>query len=138
MSSDARWIGSDDPTTAPFWEGTRSGVLLIQRCRDCGRHQFYPRPFCLSCASDSVEWIQAAGTGTVYSRTTVHRAPPGATVDAPFVVAIVELDEGPRMLTALAGGPSRIGDRVTVRWRTRAEGPPVPVFAPLAESGCPG
>ena len=61
-----------DPTTAPFWAAAERRELLIQRCTDCGAHQFYPRPFCLSCNGQSLEWVQAAGTGTVHARTTVH------------------------------------------------------------------
>jgi hypothetical protein len=118
-----------DPLTAPFWEAAARGVLVVQRCRVCGRHQFYPRPYCLACQSDEVAWVAASGRGTVYSMTTVHMEiapefPP------PYVVAIVELDEGPRLLTNIVGGPCRIGDRVRVTWRERDGAPPLPLFRP--------
>jgi hypothetical protein len=118
-----------DPLTAPFWEAAARGVLVVQRCRVCGHHQFYPRPYCLACQSDDVTWVAASGRGTVYSMTTVHMevAPEFA---PPYVVAIVELDEGPRLLTNVVGGPGRIGDRVRVAWREREGAPPLPVFTP--------
>lgn len=125
MTEGAPWQA--DPTTAPFREAARRHELLIQRCVDCGRHQFYPRPFCLFCEGDDVAWVKAAGTGTVYSVTTVRRqiAPE---FSPPYIVAIVELDEGPHLLTNIPGGRCRIGDRVQVAWRERVDAPPLPVF----------
>jgi uncharacterized OB-fold protein len=100
---------------------------MVQRCDACGEHQFYPRPFCLHCNADVVRWVEAMGTGNVYSITTVHiqllaELPP------PYQVAVVELDEGPRLTTNIVGRECRIGDPVQVRWRERADLPPVPVF----------
>jgi len=123
-----------DPLSRPFWEAAARGVLVIQRCAGCGRHQFYPRPYCLGCQSDELAWVEAAGTGTVYSQSRVHLAAvPG--FEPPYVVAVVELDEGPRLTTNLVGGDCAIGDRVAVRWRARDQGPPVPVFAPVVGGG---
>lgn len=122
-----------DPTTDYFWEAAREERLVIQQCKTCLRYQFYPRSFCLGCDSGQVEWVPASGLGTVYSRTTVHlNAGAELGLEAPYVVAIVELDEGPRLLTNLTGEPTPIGSRVQVAWRPRHGGqPPVPVFAPL-------
>ena len=116
-----------DPLTVPFWEAAVRHDLIVQRCRACGHHQFYPRPFCLACESTDVPWVRAAGTGTIYSMTTVHMqiAPE---FEPPYVVAIVQLDEGPRLLTNVVGGRSRIGDRVRITWRDREGLPPLPVF----------
>jgi uncharacterized OB-fold protein len=116
-----------DPTTAPFWEGAAQRRLLIQTCLTCGEHQFYPRPHCLRCLSRSLGWSEAAGTGTIYSITTVRRQATEEHVP-PYQVAIVQLDEGPRFLTSLAGPAAHIGDRVRVTWRERAGAPPLPVF----------
>jgi uncharacterized OB-fold protein len=116
-----------DPLTRAFWEGARRGVLILQRCADCGRWQHYPRPLCLGCESTAVEFVAASGKGTVYSRTTV-RVPARPGLEPPYVAAIVELDEGPRMLTHLDSESVRIGDRVRVAWRERPDAPPLPVF----------
>lgn len=121
-----------DPTTEPFWNAAREERLVIQRCRACGEYQFYPRPFCLGCDSPEVEWIQACGSGTVYSATRVHlEADPSLGLPNPYDLAIVELDEGPRLLTNLTE-PCDIGTRVHVAWRPRPGQPPVPVFGPAA------
>jgi uncharacterized OB-fold protein len=121
-----------DPTTVPFWAAAERRELLIQRCTDCGSHQFYPRPFCLSCNGQSLEWVQAAGTGTVHARTTVHlQVLPD--MEPPYVVALVELDEGPRLVTNLVEPAPAIGDRVAVSWRERPGAPPLPVFAAIED-----
>ncbi len=87
------------PETQPFWDGLKEGKLMIQRCRGCGPY-FYPRPFCPSCFSWDVEWFQASGKGRLYSFVINHRPPPYMG-EEPFVIAVVELDEGPRMMTNL-------------------------------------
>ena len=117
-----------DALSRPYWEAALRSQLLIQRCTGCGAHQFYPRPFCLRC-DGTVEWVAARGTGRVYSRTTV-RIPAGGDLEVPYVAAIVELDEGPRMLTTLTDLDLPIGAPVRVSWRARAEGAPTPVFGP--------
>jgi uncharacterized OB-fold protein len=117
-----------DPNTYAFWDAARSGRLLIQRCTACGAHQFYGRPFCLACDGEAVEWVPAAGTGTVYSVTTVHvRWYPEH--EPPYQVAVVALDEGPRLTANIVGEAAAIGDRVAVAWRERDGLPPLPVFA---------
>lgn len=90
--------------TRPFWEGTHAHELRLQRCRDCGKHIFYPRSLCPFCLSEHLEWVTASGKGKVYSYTVVRRAlHPGFKDDVPYVLAIVELDEGPRLTTNLVG-----------------------------------
>lgn len=122
-----------DALTAPFWAAAARRELLIQRCDACGRHQFYPRPYCLACQSDRVAWVPAGGAGTIYSQTTVHiQVVPE--FSPPYTVALVELDEGPRLLGAIVDGETRIGDRVRVAWREREDAPPLPVFAPAGEA----
>jgi uncharacterized OB-fold protein len=121
-----------DPTTKPFWDAAGQQQLVIQQCGACGVHQFYPRSFCLSCDSSDVRWIRARGTGTVYSTTRVHLdLDPQLGLSSPYDIAIVELDEGPRLLTNLTE-PCPIGTVVQVAWRARPHQPPVPVFGPLA------
>jgi uncharacterized OB-fold protein len=121
---------NDDPITARFWEAAGSHELLIQRCRSCRAHQFYPRPVCLKCFSLELEWVAASGLGVVYSQTVVRIAVVNE-LSPPYVVAVVELDEGVRMTTNLVGQPCQIGDRVRVAWRERPGHVTLPVFEPL-------
>ena len=117
-----------DALTRPFWEAAREHRLILQRCTACGRYQFYPRPFCLECQSGELEWVEASGHGVVYSVTTV-RMNVLPELEPPYQVAIVELEEGPRMLGGIVGGEARIGDRVEICWREREDLPPLPMFA---------
>lgn len=122
-------LGAADPTTEPFWNACVQGRLLVQRCMACGTHQFYPRPFCLSCEGATLEWAETKGTGTIYSITTV-RLPVTPELPPPFLLALVDLDEGPRLLTNIEADAAAIGDRVSVAWRPRKDLPPLPVFVP--------
>ena len=88
------------PWAKPFWDATAIGILKIQKCSKCDMNIFYPRLYCPSCGSKEIEWIEALGTGNVYSFTVVeNNAPSAFIVDMPYVVAVVEMDEGIRMLT---------------------------------------
>jgi len=89
------------PESKPFFDALKQHRLLIQRCRECGYAYYYPRPFCPACLSASVEWEEASGKGKLYSFVINHRAAPGFV--APYVIAVVELNEGPRMMTNLIG-----------------------------------
>lgn len=93
------------PETQHFWDGTRAGELRLQRCDDCGRAYFPPRPFCPRCASAAVSVFRASGRATLYSYVINHRAPPGSAFDPPYSIAVVELAEGPRMMTNVVGCP---------------------------------
>ena len=120
-------IPYDDPPNVPFWEAALEGHLAAQRCTACGHHQLYARVFCLECEGRSLEWVQVSGSGTVYSQVTVRfEVVPG--LEPPYVCALVELDEGPRLLTTIRGEATAIGDRVQVEWQQREEEPPLPVF----------
>jgi uncharacterized OB-fold protein len=98
VPSSSRPLPLPEPEMQPFWDGTKDGRLLLQRCITCGRHQFYPRWFCATCAGE-VAWIEAAGTGEVHSFTIVRQngTPPFDEL-VPYVLALVELDEGVRMM----------------------------------------
>lgn len=92
------------PLTAPFWKAARRRELMIQRCRACARHVFYPRVNCTHCGARDLEWVRASGRGTVYTYTVARRPTHPAFADkTPYVIAIVELDEGPRMTTNIVG-----------------------------------
>ena len=120
---------NSDPTHLPFWEAAARRELVVQECGSCGHKQFYGRPFCLSCEADAVRWVAVSGNGTVYSATRVWRSWV-ADFEPPYTVAIVELDEGPRLVTNIVNGEARIGARVRLAWRERQGLPPVPVFEP--------
>jgi uncharacterized OB-fold protein len=117
----------------PYWEGARQGKLLLQRCGDCGTLRFFPRYLCTACGSDRTEWAEASGRGTVHSFTIVHRAAfPEFQARTPYVVALVDLEEGPRMMTNIVGDDAlavSIGDAVVVEFEARGtDGAKVPQF----------
>lgn len=87
------------PELEQYWEATRREVLLLPRCTSCRQVFWYPRAFCPFCHSDQLVWEEAAGGGTIYSFSVVRRAAGPWEGAVPYVVAYVELDEGPRMLT---------------------------------------
>ncbi|HZP40124.1 MAG TPA: Zn-ribbon domain-containing OB-fold protein [Candidatus Binatia bacterium] len=93
-----------DEESRGWWEGLARHELWLQRCRDCGTTRFYPRAVCPSCLSSATEWVRARGRGTVYSFTVTHQnQAPGFRGELPYVLAIVELDEGPRLMTNIVG-----------------------------------
>src|SRR2546421_4888989 len=84
----------------PFWEGCRQGKLLLQYCEQCQRYQFYPRLYCMQCSASDLRWVEASGRGLVYSYTIIHQnKSPEFIHDTPYNVALVQLEEGPRMLS---------------------------------------
>lgn len=89
------------PETKHYWEAAKNGRLALQRCRSCAHTYFPPRPFCSACGCRDVEVVYASGKGRLYSYVINHRAPKGWTV--PYAIAVVELDEGPRMMTNIVG-----------------------------------
>jgi uncharacterized OB-fold protein len=102
----------DGPGLAPltdqfsqrYWHAAREGTLLIQRCRTCGRYQFYPRGHCVHCFTADPEWTPASGRGRLHTYTVVERTPNAEfAADCPYVLAIIELDEGPRLTTRILG-----------------------------------
>lgn len=107
--------------TRAFWEGCASGELRYQQCSGCGRAQFYPRAHCASCQSRDLKWRRSSGLGVVYSHTTVQRAPtPAFKAMVPYVIALVDLEEGFRMMmNVLDCEPAKvsIGARVRVVFR---------------------
>jgi uncharacterized OB-fold protein len=94
-------IPKPTPETKPYWDGAKRHVLRIQRCDDCATHFFYPRPMCPSCLSRNVRWIDTAGTGRLHTYVINHRPPRKFPLPPPIVIGIVELTEGPRVLTQI-------------------------------------
>jgi uncharacterized OB-fold protein len=89
-----------NPDSKPFWDGCARNELLLQRCTACGIVRHPPSPVCTNCLSDAHEWFAAGGNATVYTYTIVRQAlARGWDERLPYVVAVVELDEGPKFLT---------------------------------------
>jgi uncharacterized OB-fold protein len=91
------------PETKPFWEAALIDRLSIQKCLACGRFYFYPRDFCPFCRSSRVMWATVSGRATLYSYVIVYQPIPGYEDDVPYVLAIVTLEEGPRMMSNIVG-----------------------------------
>jgi uncharacterized OB-fold protein len=90
-----------DGDSKQYWEGLKKRELWVQQCNDCNQHIFYPRSICPHCFSEEINWVKSVGMGKIYSYTVVHRAIGPFKEQVPFVVAIVELDEGVRMMTRI-------------------------------------
>jgi uncharacterized OB-fold protein len=124
----------DWPVARPFWEGCRAGRLLIPRCRACARWVWYPAAACPGCGGGDHEWTRVSGRGRVFTRVTVHRAfLPGYEGRVPFVTALVELEEDPRVRLAtflhdVPAGGLRIGLPVEVTFERVDERVTLPMF----------
>jgi uncharacterized protein len=144
--------------SGPFWEATREGRLLVQWCTRCDRGIFYPRAFCPYCdgagnaegdaaggaaddAGGPLEWRQASGRATVYAAVVEHRPEvAGATFaeGAPFCIALVDLEEGVRMMTNIVGCPPadvHSGMAVVVSWEPLSDGRQLALFRPAGAEG---
>lgn len=91
------------PETRPYWDGLKEGRLMLQRSKSTGQAYFPPRPFFPGDPSQEVEWFEASGRGKLYTYVINHRPPPG--YEAPFAIAVVELEEGPRLATNIVDCP---------------------------------
>lgn len=85
------------PETMHFWQGTKQRQLKLQKCDKCDHVYFPPRPFCPACASTDIRVFSATGRGKLYSYVINHRPHPA--FDGPYCIAVVTLEEGPRMMT---------------------------------------
>jgi len=122
------------PDNAPFWEGCRNGQLLLQRCTACAAWRYPPAPVCPRCASAAAVWTPTSQTGQVYSFVIYRRAfHPAYATEVPYAVALVELDEGVRLLLRIVDYPLetlKIGVRGQIRFRRLTDEVTLPVFAP--------
>lgn len=131
----ARPLPQPTDLTRPYWQAAAQGELHMQHCGACGRWQFYPRPFCIHCEAEALHWRAVSGLGRIYTYTVNHRAP-NAFMKArlPYVVAIVELDEGPRLMANIQGEgalDAAIGKRVKVLFEPVTDELALPQFALL-------
>ncbi len=108
MSEYTKPLPKPSTTSRPFWEAAKRHELLLQRCDACGKFIYYPRPRCPHCFSDRLSWERCSGKGKVYSYTVVRRAASRAFADAPYILAIIELAEGPRMTTNVVAPPEQV------------------------------
>lgn len=119
----------------PFWEGCNAEQLLLQRCGECNHIFYYPRRLCPTCGSTTLQWEQSRGRGRIYSFSEVHVPFQGPqwTSQLPYTVVLVDLDEGPRMLSRWLGtAPPCMGQVVHVCW-PRVDHQKLPFFGPDEE-----
>jgi uncharacterized protein len=125
------------PETERFWAALDDHVLLLQRCDACRAVIWYPRFFCPRCGSTATSWFAASGHGTIYTFTVVRKSRrAGYDTAVPYVVASVELDEGPRVFANITGtdpASVRIGQRVTVTFTATEGGRTLYRFRPAAD-----
>ena len=103
MTQYAGFIPTPTPESTSFWEGTKRRELRLQHCEDCQRFYFYPRSLCRYCWSRNVQWRTVSGRGRLHTFTVNYRAGRHSPFPGPFVIAIIELDEGPRLMSNLVG-----------------------------------
>ena len=128
-----RFLPSPSPETQPFWDGTKQGELRLQRCDSCSHVYFPPRPFCPKCAHRKVSWFKASGRGRLFSYVIHHRPAPG--FEAPYSIAVVELAEGPRMMTNIINCPQtpqalQLDMPVQIAWSKLSDEITLPTFQP--------
>jgi uncharacterized OB-fold protein len=116
MSAYEKPLPKPTETSLPFWDAAKQHRLQLQQCGGCKAFIYYPRDRCPNCLSDQLEWKPVSGKGKVYSYTTVRRASTRSFADKPYVLAIVELDEGVKLTTNIEATPEsiKIGMPVTV------------------------
>ena len=127
--SEARTIAAPEPNTETqtFWDAAENGKLMIMKCKDTGKFYFYPRARSPYTLSDNVEWVEAKGTGEIYTFSVMKRA------KIEYVIAYVKLDEGVTMMSNIADtdfDALSIGQKVKVVFKPTDGGPPVPMFTP--------
>ncbi|HSZ40855.1 MAG TPA: OB-fold domain-containing protein [Trebonia sp.] len=99
----------DDPLTAPFWAAAAQRKLVVQKCAECGYLRWPPGPLCPECQAEGAAWTEVRASGSLWSIATYHRAlDPAFAGDVPYTVALVELDDGPRMYGRISGDPEKL------------------------------
>ena len=135
MSERTRFEPPETPDTEPYWTATRQRQLVLPWCTHCGRPFWYPRPVCPTCLRPDIEWHEASGRGVVHAVSVMHR--PGNPMMAdrvPYAVALVDLEEGVRMMSNVEGvDPAlvEVGQAVTVTWEPLSDGRHLPLFEPV-------
>ena len=133
MADSLRPLPQPTPETQHYWDGTRANELRLQRCEDCHKAYFPPRPFCPACASTRVAVFKASGRGRLYSYVIHHRPVPGFT--PPYAIAVVELEEGPRLMSNIVDCPQtpealQLDMAVEVAFQPQNDKITLPMFRP--------
>ena len=130
----SRAVPPSSEDAAPFWEASRERRFTLPWCTDCEQPFWYPRSRCPRCLGDGIEWREASGQGTVYALSVQHLpATPEMKDRVPYIVALIDLDEGPRMMSNVFGcdpADATVGMRVQVGWEDLDDGRRLPVFEP--------
>ena len=137
MSKSTRPLPKPTPETQHFWDGTQAGELRLQRCNDCAHVYFPPRPFCPSCSSKQVSIFVASGRATLASYIINQRSHPA--FDGPYSIAIVQLEEGPRMMSNVvdcAQTPEalELDMPLAVKFEAVSDAITLPLFTPVGAS----
>lgn len=122
-----------NPETQPFWDAAADGRLLLKRCADCQAVIWYPRAICPTCHGIDTTWFDASGRGVIYSYAVVHRGEGSYANATPFVLAYVELLEGPRIITNIVDADPdtlAIDQPVSVVFHATSSGTALPRFRP--------
>ncbi|WP_087974621.1 Zn-ribbon domain-containing OB-fold protein [Oceanobacillus rekensis] len=121
------------PEHKEYWDATAEGKLLVKQCESCGEYHYYPRVLCPFCMSDKTKWKEAKGTGNIYTFSVMRRAKP-----APYAIAYVTLDEGPKMMTNIVDfdlDRIHMNQKVKVVFKQSGDqdnpGPFIPCFTPV-------
>jgi uncharacterized protein len=123
-----------NPETQTFWDATTEGRLLLTRCPSCQEIIWYPKAICVTCGGEATEWIDASGRGTIYSYTVTRNGQGPYRPASPYVLAYVELTEGPRIVTNIVDvNPDdvHVGQEVTVVFHDTGQGAALPRFRPV-------
>lgn len=130
---------SPSPDAGPYWDAAAAERLEVQQCGECGSYRFPPSHLCRDCGSDNMSWVSVSGKGSIYSFSIVHRAPtPAFREHVPYVVALIDLKEGPRMMANIIGDgclDCAIAERVEVCFEDRGEGAKIPQFRLVGSGG---
>ncbi len=126
------------PETQPYWDGLRQHTLRLPYCAACQAYTFYPRPFCARCFSWDIVWRECSGRGVVHTFVINHRPAPGFEDRAPYVIAVIELEEGPRLMSNLlldvppTPDTVRVGMPVQIVYADVTPAVTLPQFRPVA------
>jgi uncharacterized protein len=139
MSEYVKPVPQPDGTTRPFWESMRAHQMKIQKCNDTGKFFFYPRGLSPFTLSDNISWEAVSGKGVIHALTIVHQnRAPGFAEEVPYVVAMVELEEGARLMTNIVDVEAdpehvKIGMPVEIVYEDISEEITLPKFRPARD-----
>jgi uncharacterized OB-fold protein len=136
MTERTEFVPEITDATEPYWEAANDDRLVLQHCGDCSSWIFYPRELCPHCFSEDMSWEEVSGRGTVYGFSVLQESPiPAYQDEVPYVIAVIELEEGPRMFTNIVNcAPEDVSVDCPVEVTfERRDGQQVPQFELTAE-----